>query len=259
MLRYVHISNKHFKDINPLDCGEEFCDPNFSRGPIIFSYYLLHYVYDGSGTFNTDGTDYDISNGMISIIHPNETNHYYTNKDNPWHYSWIGFETSLKLPILDDNHVLVLPQAEHIFLDLKNSNNITHGRQHYMCSKIHELLVLLEQTYNTNNTNNVVYDAVSKAKNHIDINYTMPISFEDLAASLNLSRNYFGYIFKKLEKCTPYQYLTNVRLTKSIDLITIHNYSIGDAALAVGYTDIFTFSKAFKRKYGRSPSEYLHA
>ncbi|MDF2568273.1 MAG: DNA-binding protein AraC-type [Oscillospiraceae bacterium] len=255
LLRYIPISNMNFKDINPLDCGEEKCNPGFRRGPIIFDYYLLHYVFSGSGVFHIDGTDYVTSKGQISIIHPNKVNVYYTDDNNPWHYSWIGFETSLNIHVIKNNHLITLPQAEHIFSDLKNADKVQKGREYYTCAKIYELITLLEHL---DSTVDATYDYVAKAKNYMDINYPLSVSFESLASSLGLSRNYLGKIFKEYEKITLYQYLTNVRLVKAIELMSMHHSSVSDAACRVGYPDIYTFSKAFKRKFGCSPSSYIN-
>lgn len=255
MLRYIPISNQHFQDINPLDCGEEICSPEFHIGPIIYPYYLLHYVYSGCGVFEIDGIQYPVKKGQISIIHPDKVNLYYTDKQDPWHYSWIGFESTIEIPVLKTHHIVTLPQAEHIFLDLKQSDHIVRGRELYLCSKIYELLTLFEQ-FNSKELH-TAFDYVSKVKNHIEIHYAKTISFDHLAATLNLSRNYLGYIFKKIEGITPYQYLTSVRLSKAIALISNYGYSVNLAALSVGYPDIYTFSKAFKRKFGYPPSECI--
>lgn len=256
MLRYIPISNLNFQDINPLDCGEEICYPTFARGPINFNYYIMHFVFSGSGIFNIDGEEYLTEKGQISIIHPENINHYYTDPNNPWHYSWIGFQTNLDLPIVKNNHLVTLPQAERIFNELINSDKIEHGREFYICGKIFELLTLIEQlgSNNLNATNSYV----TKAKNFIDINYSNAISFEKLAADLGLSRNYLGSIFKNYEHITLYQYLTHVRLEKAIGLMITHKFSVGSAAISVGYPDIYTFSKAFKRKYNCSPLSYIN-
>ena len=41
------LSDQHFRDINPVDCGWERCEPSHSFGPTARMYWLLHYVVSG--------------------------------------------------------------------------------------------------------------------------------------------------------------------------------------------------------------------
>ena len=51
-------------------------------------------------------------------------------------------------------------------------------------------------------------------------------------------------------------YLTNWRLALAADLLRDPSASVGGVAREVGYTSPFTFSTAFKRVYGVSPSAH---
>ena len=98
-----------------------------------------------------------------------------------------------------------------------------------------------------------------KAKAYIDANYVNPITVETLADSLEINRSYFSTTFKREIGKSPQQYLVDVRLSKAAELMTEQGYSASAAALSSGYTDIFNFSKMFKRKYGLSPTAYAKA
>lgn len=49
--KMIEITNMGFKEINPVDFGEQICLPGHYYGPHARSYYLLHYVVSGKGTF----------------------------------------------------------------------------------------------------------------------------------------------------------------------------------------------------------------
>lgn len=42
----------------------------------------------------------------------------------------------------------------------------------------------------------------------------------------------------------------------AVKLLADNSLSVAQVAENVGYTDTFTFSKAFKRHFGKSPSDY---
>ena len=46
-------------------------------------------------------------------------------------------------------------------------------------------------------------------------------------------------------------------MRKAASLLKEKNTTVQDIAVTVGFSDIFTFSKAFKKYYGLSPKEYI--
>lgn len=254
MLKYIMLANKNFNDINPMDCGYESCSPDFIVRNRVFSYYILHFAFKGSGTFEINGTKHILNKGQICIVKPNTLVTYYADKNNPWYYAWIGFNTQVHIPLLDTDVIINLPQAEYLFRDIINAESINQGREHYICAKIHELITLFYQKSKAQTKQS--YEYALWAQNYIDNNYYKKISLDELAKNLMISKSYFLSVFKNYFGKTPYQYLIEIRLTKAAELISIHRQSIGYVAFNVGYEDIYTFSKAFKKHYGISPSSF---
>ena len=249
-----HFESNKLHDINPKECGEEFCDPNFRRGPTSRPYYLLHYIFSGNGTLIADAKSFQVAEGQIFIIHPFELVTYYVSHDNPWHYAWLGFELNFPITTLDKHHVINFSQACHIFYSLKNLNEIEGDKELFLCSKIYELLSILSKV--KLNTRSKSEKLALMAKEYIDINYTKNITIKNLSDKFNLNTSYFSTLFHKYNGKSPMQYLVDVRLKKAAELIANYNYSITDAAISVGYDDVFHFSKMFKHKFGVSPSNY---
>ena len=78
----------------------------------------------------------------------------------------------------------------------------------------------------------------------------------EVAAFANLSEFHFYRSFKEAFGITPYQFILSCRLTLAKELIRQNNQSLSSIALACNFPDLFTFSKAFKRQFGVSPSAY---
>ncbi|RKJ22104.1 AraC family transcriptional regulator [bacterium D16-50] len=83
-----------------------------------------------------------------------------------------------------------------------------------------------------------------------------PIYIQKLAYSINLSEKYFISFFKKTMGMTPTSYITQVKMKKALEYLHEQNYSVKEVSALVGYADIYTFSKAFKKTYGISPSNF---
>ena len=51
MERSVIVIDSHFPGLNPVQFGSEECAPGHFFGPAVRTYWLLHYVVSGKGTF----------------------------------------------------------------------------------------------------------------------------------------------------------------------------------------------------------------
>ncbi|SFJ04837.1 AraC-like ligand binding domain-containing protein [Paenibacillus sp. UNC496MF] len=96
-------------------------------------------------------------------------------------------------------------------------------------------------------------------RNHIAEHYDRDIKHAELEALSGLSRNYIIVKFRKAFGMTPFDYLTRVRIERAKELGILTNMSIGEIALRVGYADVHTFGRMFKRKTGASFSQFCSA
>lgn len=99
-------------------------------------------------------------------------------------------------------------------------------------------------------------DMVIQAADYMDQNYAEPITAKSLAVLLNCSSRTLQRMFKKRLSLGPIDYLLQVRIDKSKELLYLTNTGLKDIALAVGYMDSYYFSRLFKRYTGISPSTY---
>jgi len=84
------------------------------------------------------------------------------------------------------------------------------------------------------------------------------LSLEVLAAGCNISKPYLHMLFKKEFEMTPFQYITQTRMRQAKTLLQ-EGYSVSEVASMVGYSDIYQFSRAFKRFYNCSPDKIRKA
>jgi AraC-like DNA-binding protein len=83
-----------------------------------------------------------------------------------------------------------------------------------------------------------------------------PWTVVDLARHVGVSRAALARRFADLVGEPPMTYLTGWRLALAADLLLEPDVTVGAVARQVGYASPFTFSTAFKRRYGHSPAAH---
>ena len=85
-------------------------------------------------------------------------------------------------------------------------------------------------------------------------NYSINQLASDMAVSLRQLRRKI----KELVGVSSREYIKTIRFTKARTLLEEHKYSTVKAvAYSVGFKDVINFSRQFKERFGKSPSEYL--
>jgi AraC-like DNA-binding protein len=94
-------------------------------------------------------------------------------------------------------------------------------------------------------------------RNYIDRHLQEGFRLADLERLSGWSRNYIILQFKRYFGMSPTQYLVWSRLEKAKELALQSGLSFGEIARQVGYSDIHSFGKIFKRKMGMSLSQFV--
>lgn len=102
-------------------------------------------------------------------------------------------------------------------------------------------------------TKKAIYKNVNRGKKFIDSSYTLPLSIKDIAKEACMSEYHFFRLFRNITGTTPHQYILQKRLQKAKELLK-HQIPVSDVAVSCGFSDIYSFSKAFKKYYQISPS-----
>lgn len=82
------------------------------------------------------------------------------------------------------------------------------------------------------------------------------LRLSDLARRVGWSVPHLCTEFKRFFGLPVVQYLLQVRMNQAAYLLRDHNRRIGDIAGMIGYPDLYTFSKMFKRSFGLSPRHF---
>lgn len=91
---------------------------------------------------------------------------------------------------------------------------------------------------------------------YIDQQYAEEITLSNLTDRFQWSERHFQRLFKQHTEQTFNHYLQNIRIQNSCELLRSSQLTINRIAESVGYKDIHTFNKLFKRIMGSTPSNY---
>ncbi|MGY4384020.1 AraC-like DNA-binding protein [Pedobacter sp. UYP24] len=99
------------------------------------------------------------------------------------------------------------------------------------------------------------YRRIVQAKLFIDQHYAENIELFKIADEAYYSKFHFIRQFKKTYQQTPHQYVMTVRINKAMKLLAT-GMPVAEACKAVGFEELSSFSRLFKRRTGLNPSAY---
>jgi transcriptional regulator GlxA family with amidase domain len=95
-----------------------------------------------------------------------------------------------------------------------------------------------------------------KAKDFVDHAYAEPLDVNALARQAQVSTAHFSRRFKEAFGETPYQYVLTRRVERAQELLRNTEMQVTDICLEVGFQSLGSFSSAFHRVAGKSPTAY---
>ncbi len=105
-------------------------------------------------------------------------------------------------------------------------------------------------------TRKELYKRLHYAKDFIDSCYASEITLHELSLITLMNTAYFLRQFKKYFHTTPHQYLMQRRMQVASEMMQHKNLPIAEVCNAVGYEDMSSFTRLFKKHYGFSPESY---
>lgn len=245
-------------------------------------HFQIFYFVGGKGFLKCDKKTYDVVQGDISIINSRES-HYLESQSDDFKFYLIRIDfrflfsdqvdrCQMKyLSPLCENQIFFKHLIRNDDDILKCINSIIDeyfkseiGYELAVKANLYSLVVLLLRNY----TDEFVTqkDKVFKINNfktfykvfdYIEENYNKKICTSELSNISHVSTCYFCRIFKYLTGKTSTEYINEVRLKKSIELLKKGNMNITEIAINCGFNDVNYFSRLFKKKYGISPTKFV--
>lgn len=249
--------------------GREECESGHFWGPGIRQHYIFHYVHSGKGILRIGDQTYSLDKGQGFLICPDSIVYYKADDNDPWIYSWLGFQglyakayleralLSITQPIFDskgnlwfDGFLDAMVQAQ------SNLRNSDVQLQSILYRFFAELIGSIPETNKIPTSAHSKEAYIRKAIEYLEIHYSQKISVLDIARYVGLDRTYLSSLFKEKLGLSLQIYLLQFRMNRACELLENQNLSIGDISRSVGYTDPLLFSKMFKKINQVSPKAF---
>lgn len=91
---------------------------------------------------------------------------------------------------------------------------------------------------------------------HMEDNFPADLSLEKLSAEAGMSKHHFCRAFKRHMGLPPMHLLTWIRIEKAKELLKTSSLAVSTVAMEVGFNDLSSFIKHFKRLTGRTPTGF---
>lgn len=261
--------DSHNFDLNVDHYGAEQCDSGYSFGPTIRDNYVLHFITNGKGKISINGETTELTAGDIFVLPKNQSIFYQADENTPWTYTWVGFSGSRAETILSQTRLLekyfLHSHLESEILKKMIDINQTEVQSLPMITELilighlNQLLAALVQEF----PNESLKESSTLAKNYvhhaiklIHSQYNSPIKVNEIADHLALSRSYLYKIFKQETGYAIKDYILQIKMKRSCQLLEDPTRNITEIAYSVGYQDPLTFSSAFKNYFHMSPTDF---
>ncbi|MDR2949812.1 MAG: AraC family transcriptional regulator [Prevotella sp.] len=239
------------------------------KGRILDEYQLL-YITRGRGTFTSHTTKsndaFKVKEGNMFLLFPGEWHNYMPDKQTGWDEYWIGFKGinidsrvengffNKGKPVfntgMNNEIVQMYQQAIQIAIEQKS------GFQQMLAGIVNHLLGLaysLDRNYGFEGSESI--NQINKAKIIILENFK-DIKPKEIADKLNMSYSNFRKIFKEYTGFAPSQYIQELKIQKSKELLTNTLIPVKEIAYLMGFENQEYFFTAFKKKNKITPIEY---
>lgn len=139
-------------------------------------------------------------------------------------------------------------------LDALNQSMAYTGNELKTTAIFYNLCALIYRIYEKNYFSGDL--RIKNAEKYICEHFKEPNCINLAADSCNLSRRRFNDLFKHSFHVSPTKYIIHLKISTAKRYLTASNAEVSHIAELCGISDIYYFSKLFKRETGYTPSEY---
>ena len=100
------------------------------------------------------------------------------------------------------------------------------------------------------------YSRLAKVKQYVEDNLVGDLSLSNVAEVAGMERRYFSRFFREKTGVRFSAWVASLRVRQAMELMRSANRSITRVAYSVGFRDVRTFERAFKRGTRMTPSAF---
>ena len=232
----------------------------------ILDEYQLNYIIKGEGILETRQGNFQVKEGSVILIFPGVW-HRYRPLDNGWKEYYVGFNGNYadqifgqeffreRIPVISIGYNEIM--LRHLYEIMEHVKSEKTGYQQICAGLVVYLIsTILSIKKNENFEGRDIERVIQKSCVIIRENLVKNMNMEDFAAELNIGYTYFRRMFKTYTGFSPAQYHLLLRIRQAKDLLATSNLTIKEIAYQLGFNSIYYFSRIFRLKTGKTPTEF---
>ena len=223
----------------------------------------FYYVTDGEFELTIENKIFTIKKGQLVMIPADLKHNYKLTENEHMHKHWCHFEaysgtenffnvvkTDLIVDIGINRELINLFKKLYEYEKSQDSTSDLSSRATLMLIIAKYLKKCKSVVIENNAENSDLSPVISFMKENIATGITV----SQLAEFTHLHPNYFIRLFKQYFGSSPIKYFNNMKVTAAKEYLQKRNMSVEETSKNLGFSDIYSFSKFFKKNVGISPS-----
>lgn len=283
-MKYFHQSHEYMSTNCSLKIGRSH-EPTSHFDMHWHNSIEIVYGYKSSYTVTVGTTEYKMESGDILFI-PSRSLHSFSKQNQPDPLFFIIFkaepiysggdiyrgryDTEMFNPLIKSTVQIKSTDTPQLHSELKASIeslleimvNQPDGFRYLGISKLYEIIGILYKYKIAGQTLDDTLpdeqmDNIIKSFIYIEEHFNENISVNDIASLCGYSPKYFGRLFFKVTGSYFNDFLNDLRVTKATEMMLSKDTHITDIAYNCGFSCAATFYRAFSKKYGCTPKQFI--
>ncbi|MFD0617803.1 MULTISPECIES: helix-turn-helix domain-containing protein [Paenibacillus] len=240
------------------------CEPNWkwAKREKPLENFDLFYVWSGEGELILNDEPYQVGKGSCFLFRPGDHTSATHNPQKPLVLTYIHFDIEEALNLIPARYRVIQDTLDFEYL---LSRYVRLFLVQTFAADVEAKLMLKQMMIHLlreeqevpveKKVSNQITEVIHEIANYIRQHPSVQHRVEDLAKRAQLSPRYFSIKFKELIGASVQSYIIRTRIERAEHLLHHAGMNVTEVADALGYRDIFFFSRQFKQYTGKSPSE----
>jgi AraC-like DNA-binding protein len=236
----------------------------------------ITYVISGKGTFYNGDEQVSLQQGDIHVIGKGISHRIVPEERSNLRFANIGFEfsetmdeslsdirnlfentTYMTLRDNGDLRILMTMLINEMQAKKEHCHMMVECYLKLILTDVYRMAVLdapevIQQKKSTNSVKLTPYSIIR----YVDKNFFEFPGIAEISQALGYSQSYISHMFRDKMGITLQEYICRKKIEASLDFLKYQKYTVTQIAMMLNYASVQSFSKAFRKAMGCSPTEY---
>lgn len=227
------------------------------------SFHIVIFTFGKEGRFidHVDRKTYNLKQNSL-LCFPAHRLHHFESLPDGWNMMWFHLDDIPRWKMLfektpahiEQRNFQALLQAEQRFIEEADSASPEAMSLSQLYGEIIYRLLSRELDFTMPTSEFFIREKMNELWQRLSASPEKKWTCAKMASEMNMSVQHFSRMCGKIYGTSPKKKLAEIRMKRATELMSFYNYTVNQAADAVGYNNPFAFSAAFKKLLGYPPS-----